>query len=335
MKKILVITSIAKPNQCLKFIINKSFKNDVDVIIIGDKKSPKKFSLKNSSFFSLNQQKKLKFKFSNKCPINSYSRKNIGYLIAMKRGANVIYDTDDDNKPMHNFFYYKKKSKVLTIGKSKWINIYSLFSNNLIWPRGFPLDEIKKNKGYKKLKKKVTCPINQRLVDNDPDVDSIYRLIKKIPISFYKKEDIALEKYSWCPFNSQNTVWDKEAFSLMYLPSYTTFRMSDIWRSLIAQRICWENNWRILFSKSTAIQLRNNHNLMSDFKDEIPGYLQNKNIVNYLEQLKLRKGIKNINKNLLKCYQFLNKKNLIDNRELELVRNWLSDIEKIQSSQKV
>ena len=94
----------------------------------------------------------------------------------------------------------------------------------------------------------------------------------------------------------------------MYLPSYTTFRMSDIWRSLIAQRICWENNWRILFSKSTAIQLRNIHNLMNDFKDEIPGYLQNKNIVNYLEQLKLRKGIKNINKNLLKCYQFLNKK---------------------------
>ena len=32
----------------------------------------------------IKKQKKLKFKFSKICPINNYSRKNIGYLIAFK-----------------------------------------------------------------------------------------------------------------------------------------------------------------------------------------------------------------------------------------------------------
>ena len=178
-------------------------------------------------------------------------------------------------------------------------------------------------------KKNISCPINQRLANLNPDVDAVYRLIKKIPINFNKHDDIALGKNSWCTFNSQNTVWHKKAYPLMYLPSYSTFRMCDIWRSLIAQRICWENNWNILHSSSTVIHERNDHNLIEDFADEIPGYLNNLDISKNLENLKLKKGEQNLNYNLIKCYELLCKKRLLDKRELILLKSWLKDIKNI------
>ena len=81
----------------------------------------------------------------------------------------------------------------------------------------------------------------------------------------------------------------------MYLPSYCSFRMTDIWRSFVAQRIAWECDWPILFHSSNVRQERNEHNLMSDFRDEVSGYLNNLNIMDSLMNLNLKKGIKNIN----------------------------------------
>ncbi len=331
MNKFLVITSIAKPNVCLKHISNKSKKNSVNLVIIGDKKSPKKFKLKNCIFLSINDQKKKNYFYTKFCPENSYARKNIGYIYAIKKGADVIFETDDDNKILNSFFKLKpKKNKTTQIINNGWTNIYSFFSNKLIWPRGFPLSEIKNNKKKIKLIKKfVSCPINQRLVDLNPDVDAVYRLVKKLPINFNKSKDIALGKNSWCTFNSQNTVWHREAYPLLYLPAFSSFRMSDIWRSLIAQRICWENNWNILHSNSTVVHERNDHNLIKDFADEVSGYLNNKEISSNLENLKLKSGNDNLAYNLIKCYELLCKMKLLDVKELILLKCWIKDIKNI------
>ena len=58
--------------------------------------------------------------------------------------------------------------------------------------------------------------------------------------------------------------------------------MTDIWRSFVAQRICWENNWHINFHSSNVVR-RNEHNLLNDFKDEIVGYLNNDKLINELD----------------------------------------------------
>ena len=50
-----VITTISKPNKCLKSIAKNIGKNN-KLIIIGDKKSPKKFKLKNSDYFPISHQ---------------------------------------------------------------------------------------------------------------------------------------------------------------------------------------------------------------------------------------------------------------------------------------
>ena len=84
MKTSVVVTTINKPNKNIKKLSHGSKSNKWDFIVIGDKKSPKKFSLKYGSYFSLKDQKKIKLKFPKICKQNNYARKNIGYLLAIK-----------------------------------------------------------------------------------------------------------------------------------------------------------------------------------------------------------------------------------------------------------
>ena len=140
---------------------------------------------------------------------------------------------------------------------------------------------------------------------------------------------MALGKNAWSPFNSQNTYWFKEAFPLMYLPSFCSFRMTDIWRSYVAQRISWECGWSILYHEPTVWQERNAHNLMKDFEDEIPGYSNNFNICKELQALALKPGQENICENLITCYQKLIDINVIGKEEMGLLKVWISDIGKL------
>jgi hypothetical protein len=328
MKTALVITTINKPNKNINSFSSNSKKKKWDLIIIGDKKSPKDFKIPYGKYLSIKDQLKLNLKFAKICPVNTYGRKNIGYLLAIRKN-NIIIETDDDNFPKKSFFLNKKTNhQTRKIKNSGWINIYDFFLNKkeFIWPRGIPLDELENKIRIDKKKTSKSFLLQQGVCENNPDVDAIYRLIKKIPFRFKNANDIALGKNSWCPFNSQNTVWHEIAFPLLYLPAFTTFRMADIWRSFIAQRICWENNWSILHSNSTVTHKRNDHDLMKDFKDEIPGYLNNKNIVESLIKLKLKKGTNNLFYNLIKCYELFCDQNLIDKKELKLLDKWILDI---------
>lgn len=332
-KKIsLVITTIASSKHpILKKFAKIALKENINFVIIGDKKSPSKFSLKGANYFSLQKQRSLKFKLSKILPINHYSRKNLGYLIAMLKNPEIIVETDDDNIPLKKFFSKNslKKQKTFVSKNAGWVNVYRFFTKQYIWPRGFALEELQAplTKKFKLLK--VVSPIQQGLADKNPDVDAIYRLTCKLPITFNSSKNISLGSGSICPFNSQNTKWLREAYPLMYLPSYCSFRMTDIWRSFIAQRVAWTCGWSVLFHSSTVVQERNEHNLMKDFKDEISGYENNFMIMKNLIKLKLKPGTKNIKNNMILCYkEFINMK-LIDKKEMKLLNAWFLDLEQI------
>ena len=187
----LVITTINSPNKNIKKF-DKNCKNKKwSFIVIGDKKTPKNFKLNYGKFMSINQQNKLNFNFSRKCPQNSYARKNIGYLTAIYNNTDVIVETDDDNYPYNNFFEDKKlihDAKIVNM-KNKWVNIYKIFNkkNSFCWPRGIPLDEIHNNKIQYKKNNKSEFFLQQGVCEGNPDVDAIFRLLnKKINIKFKK-----------------------------------------------------------------------------------------------------------------------------------------------------
>lgn len=330
-----VITSIAGPNRVLQDIARGCKENDHQFIVIGDEASPSDFHLDGCDFYSLSRQYDTEFDFARQCPTRHYARKNIGYLVAIANGARVIMETDDDNIPYEKFWQGRQLNQtVKTIVDAEWVNMYRYYTDTNIWPRGLALEHILKPiPDYDSLKtREIECPIQQGLADGDPDVDAIYRLTLPLPQSFRKDRDIALSRGSVCPFNSQNTSWFSQAFMLMYLPSYCSFRMTDIWRSFIAQKIAHLNDWGILFHEPTVFQERNEHDLMRDFKDELPGYLNNSKICSELDGLELKAGAENICDNLRMCYEKLIEIGLVDIRETALLEEWIKSVSSLMNS---
>ncbi len=332
----LVITSINKPNKVIKKYYSLCNKNDVNFIIIGDKKTPNYPNHYN--FYNLNSQKNFNFTLNKSLPINSYSRKNIGYLVAMKNKSNIIIETDDDNYPKKTFFQnLELKKKINVLSGPKWINIFKIFqkkNDNIIWPRGFPLDEINNFHKIKITKKLITSPIQQRLCDGNPDVDAIFRLTKKNKFHTFEKKNYALDNKSICPFNSQNTVWHEQCFPLMYLPSYCTMRATDIWRGFIALRILKNYNWNLSFLNSTVIQNRNVHDLLDDFNLEYPVFKNTKILNNILKNINLSNKKSHMLINFFKCYKQLVDQKILEKKELDLVYKWINDISKFYPNYK-
>lgn len=326
----LVITSIAGGDHpVLKQYARESAKFNVPFVVIGDTKSPARFELDGCDFYSVERQLAQDFELAQMLPVKHYARKNLGYLAAMSKGAEIIIETDDDNIPFPAFWNARvRQTNAHVITNGGWVNVYRHFTETHIWPRGFALENIRDNFPTLEDQAVIECPIQQGLADENPDVDAIYRLTQPLPITFKKASSVALGNNSLCPFNSQNTTWFKEAFQLLYLPSYCSFRMTDIWRSFIAERIAWTCGWHILFHQSTVRQERNDHNLMNDFNDEISGYSNNSHICQSLKELKLQEGTKNISRNMVRCYQELIELGFIDQKEMKLLLAWIRDTER-------
>ena len=323
----LICTSINHPTESIKTFSqisddNKNFR----ILVVGDKKTPADYRYKNVIYLSTAQQLQLFPELSKLIPFNHYSRKNLGYLYAIKNGADIIFDTDDDNIPYGNFnLNVDQKITSEVVGNSKWINIYTYFTEKLIWSRGLPLNYIHQ-KGEYITNSIVDSPIQQYLADLDPDVDAIYRLLNKEEITFNKLvKPISILPDSFVPFNSQNTIFFKVLFPLLYLPCFVSFRMTDIWRSFVAQKIMWKYNYCLSFHSATLFQKRNEHDLMKDFKEEIDGYCRNEEIADKLLGFQLKPN-DDIYTDLYVCWDLLRQINIITDLEIKIIEKWLEEI---------
>lgn len=328
-----MVTSIAGPNGPLAPLAAQAVERGFDFIVIGDEASPAEFNLEGCDFYGLDRQLGLSFELARLAPVAQYARKNLGYLLAMQCGATPIVETDDDTVAFDTFWAGRtRRHAARTIVDAGWFNIYRYFSDGVIWPRGLPLEFARSPvPPYDSLpEEQIDCPIQQGLVDEDPDVDAIYRLLFDLPIRFEPGPSIALTGRARCPFNSQNTAWWPEAYPLMYLPASCTTRMTDIWRSFVAQTIAGANGWGVLYHQPTISQTRNPHDLMRDFRDEVPGYLESRAICAALDRLEPRPGAEHVGANLLTAYELLVERSWLDERELTLVAAWLSDLESLR-----
>jgi hypothetical protein len=331
-----VVTSISAPNSALSEIAARCKQRHDSFWVVGDISSPSSFQLDGCRFLSMQDQIETGFRSAVLCPPRHYARKNIGYLAAMRAGAHVLVETDDDNFPTSEFWSPRRIAwDAPVVANAGWVNVYQYFSRARIWPRGLPLDAV--GGAVQPLhtlpSEHCICPIQQGLADRNPDVDAIYRMVLPLPLQFDRIGALALSSGSWCPFNSQNTTWFPEAFPLLYLPAFCSFRMTDIWRSFVAQRVGWENGWSVLFHDATVHQQRNDHDLMRDFADEVPGYLHNRRIADVLGSLTLRPGRLEIPENLLRCYEALVRMELVEGQEIALLEAWNEDVRELPRRQ--
>ncbi len=329
-----VVTTINPPSSAMRRLA-ASIESVARLIVIGDTKGPDSFDLPCADFWSIERQATLSFALAGLLPTRHYARKNLGYLLAIQQGASCIYETDDDNAPLSSWRPRNLRVTARVAPAKDWINVYRWFSDEPIWPRGFPLDQIRPSLQMVPVVASesvvVDAPIQQGLADGSPDVDAIWRLTRDQSIVFQRSTSVWLPEGAFCPFNSQTTWWWPVAYPLLYLPSFCSFRMTDIVRSFVAQRCLWAAGYGVVFHASEVEQERNDHVLMRDFADEIPGYLNNDRICRVLAALALQDGPGLIARNLYICYDALVSNGLHDARELPLIRAFLGDIAGLQN----
>lgn len=347
-----VITTIQRPTDSVRQLAARLAAGRGHLVIAGDTKGPDSFDLTDVNdfsasqltFLSIDDQLNSGFRLAQLLPTRHYSRKNIGYLQAISAGAGVIYETDDDNAPLDSWCPRNEHIPTVAVLRAAssdgphWVNVYRHFSSENIWPRGLPLDRIQATPIATSdfvpptdQHNRVWAPIQQGLANGSPDVDAIWRLVLDREFSFDSASSALLPPGQWCPFNTQTTWWWPAVYPLLYVPSFCSFRMCDIWKSFVAQRCLWELGTGVVFHAPEVWQERNVHDLMRDFSDEVPGYQRNHSIAEILETTSLYSGIENVGANLNRCYQTLVAEDIFPKKELELVAAWLAGVAESQT----
>ncbi len=329
----IVITTINPPTASLE-VIASLCRTGWRAVVVGDTKTPADWNCPGVDYLPVDRQKQMFGDLADLIPYRHYCRKNLGYLYAIRNGAQLVIDTDDDNIPYESFG--KQINRRVTgrlLSGPGWVNVYKWFIDGLqIWPRGLPLDAIDSVGNMSRITRSYDCPIQQYLADNDPDVDAIFRLTCKGEFRFRRDEQpIVLDRDCWVPLNSQNTVYFADAFPLLYLPCFVSFRMTDIWRSLVAQVALWRCGLHTSFHAPTVEQIRNQHDLMKDFADEVVGYLDNRRIASALTTAAadIPAGL-TLSAVALRLWESLQAIGTIPAKEMVIIRQWFSLCDTIQ-----
>jgi hypothetical protein len=280
-----------------------------------------------AAFMSLQEQEASWMRLAHTLPVHHYCRKMLGYLRAIEMGAEVIVDTDDDNIPKPGWAFPAFDGMFDRVqGAHGFVNVYELFTEQRIWPRGLPLDLITTRFSLDRHVTRGECRVGvwQGLADEDPDVDAIYRLTSDAPCTFRDRAPVVLAAGTFCPFNSQNTAIRRELFPLLYLPAYVTFRFTDILRSLVAQPIMGLAGYQLGFLGATVIQRRNPHDYMQDFVSEIPMYRECRRALEIAAGAVSPKRC--VCENLLAAYASLHDAGIVEAREISALEAWIGDL---------
>ena len=337
-----VVTTIFSPTKLVKTL---STMKDWCTVIVADLKSlgresyMEQLAAESTScivYLTVQDQAGLGYAILDYIQFNSFGRKNIGYIFAIQHGAQTIYDTDDDNEISDQILmeYWSMNDWVLKSNAIfEWVavgsNPYPVYGIDNVWPRGIPLNQIKDVDSFKSIPitteiKKTDICVVQTLANEEPDVDAIYRLTNtKYPLTFGSDKLFAslIHTGQMAPFNAQATLFFKEAFPIMLLPVTVHGRVSDIWRSYIAQAVM---KCSLVFSSPWVTQIRNSHNYLADFEAELPLYLQSSAFVEFLT------GSKNKYSELKDAFVDAYEYGVIEKNDVDLALAWQDDVKRAE-----
>ena len=331
------------------------------LVVVADKKSPKTYDTGwmagegNDAVVYLtpdNQTNLDKFTkhFVDALPWNHFGRKNVGYLYAIMHGAKIIWDFDDDNAlkfwipgaapsgaPSLDAAIPNGEEQSVSVLEPKdhnWptYNPYPALGAPTLpsWPRGLPLDDIKvpncSNTPLHTIRvKSSSIAVLQSLAEYQPDVDAIFRLTMPIPFFFNRpKEDkhLMIPKGCLTPYNAQATLHFRAGFFALFLPVTVAGRVSDIWRSYIAQRLFWDVGLQVGFiARPLVVQDRNVHNYIGDLGSEWDLYTKGRQLMKFLENWK-SSGRTIVERTEELCVA-LYEREYIEYHDVELIQMWL------------
>jgi glycosyltransferase involved in cell wall biosynthesis len=318
----IVVTTIFEPRFLDGYVENlRRFGHDnVEIIVIIDRKTPpsvaelceqhRKAGVRIACP-TLAEQEALLARFPSlhsRIPYDSDNRRNIGFLMALESGAEVLISIDDDNYCLDDVDFVGEHLRAgTTISESStesddhWINICSLLHSTTkddIFPRGFPYFARRRSRALSQTDAAdARVAINVGLWLSDPDVDAMTRLTQAPHIRSADDRSFRLGDGTWTPINTQNTAITRDAIAAYYyvrmgfsLGGLRIDRYGDILSGYLIQKCVKTRGDAIRIGSPIADHRRTPHNLFKDLYHELAGMVLLDDLLPWFIELKLGGG---------------------------------------------
>lgn len=294
-----VLTTINVPYALAVYA--KAAAYDTHFFVVGDRKTPDidvvTFLETNNiphSYFGYDWQAKLGYKCHELIGENSIQLRNIGFLEALRWGADLIVSIDDDNLVLNDLYFDHHEFPFLqpfhgaeVLGVNGWFDVGQMLAP-VARHRGFPI-QIKPNHRFGPVWD-AKVGVNAGICLGDPDISAIDR-ISQSPmvqnISEFLRAGVVVHPETHTVWNSQNTAVRRELIPAWGMVPFVG-RMDDIYASLICHRVMREYGYVTHFGVPMILQQRNEHDLVRDLRGEIHGYSDVVKLAEALDHILLR-----------------------------------------------
>ena len=297
-------------------IVNEELIDNVSIIVIPDLKSPstlfykcEEIKRRGVEIFCPTVEEQDAFldkpggNIKRIIPYNSDNRRNIGFLMALEKGCEVLISIDDDNFPQFGQPFFKehlivnKKVKMEAVNSTDgWFNICELMEvePQLTYPRGFPYKYRHKYHEIARKTEEGIVHINAGLWLGHPDIDAVSCLYAPAEAKAFKGKSILLGRDTWSPINTQNTAISREAIPAFYfvrmgypIMGMPIDRDGDILSGYFVQACVRHLGYRIRVGTPVTNHKRNTHNYLKDLTHELGCIWMLEDITEYLREVKL------------------------------------------------
>ena len=274
MKKVIVTTTINPPTEAIDAF---QAMPDWELVVIGDKKTPKDYPLSRGLYVTPEEQEKYDPALSEAIGWNCIQRRILGLLWAHDMKADIVAVVDDDNIPLKGW------GANLLVGTEAEVNYYETdlpafdpvgaTNHAHLWHRGYPLQLLPKRRYDRKSRRKIQVDVQADFWNGDPDIDAVCRM-EHAPECDFDPGCFPMASNKMGPFNSQNTFLRGALLKDYFLFPHVG-RMDDIWASYYLQA----KGAKVVYNKASVYQKRNVHDLIRDMRQEYVGYEHNLQIV--------------------------------------------------------
>jgi hypothetical protein len=317
----IVVTTIFEPRFLADYLENldrHGRKESVDVIVIIDRKTPATVAAacadaQRRGFRvlcpTLDEQEAFLARFPSmrgRIPYDTDNRRNVGFLMALDGGAELLISIDDDNYCLEGSDFVgehavagRSVEVVETESSDRWFNIGSMLSSEPagveIFPRGFPYTARRNARELtESAPRRARVAMNAGLWLSDPDVDAISRLAIAPRVRSAAAEPRYLGARTWSPINTQNTGIARDAIAAYYyvrmgftVGGLTIDRYGDILSGYFCQAAVKNRGEAIRIGSPVADHRRTPHNLFKDLYHELAGMVILDDLLPWLMDLRL------------------------------------------------
>lgn len=242
-------------------------------------------------------------------PYNSIQRRNIGYLQACERGADVIVSLDDDNLARDDdiagdFATVGEEQEVLEVSApNNWYNCASMLEyenedSRDVYHRGLPYSRRNEEQEYSFTRTERNVMVRAGLWFDVPDIDVITHLERSPRANAlrdkFKDELVALGGGTYCPVNTQNTAFHTDLMPLIHtipmgddVEGMEISRFDDIWLGFFAEKILHAMDGTVAYGTPISTHDRNTHYLKKELEHEAIGIRLNEVVVDILETIEI------------------------------------------------